>query len=522
MVVTNLSLEDIDEVFDRVQQTEEDLARREQQHSSQPNAHEDLDRFQRRQRDAEEVLKFEREQGLGVRPPRTKQEVGDLHGKNLLIYKDLVVNHKAQVEMLRKEHDNFTGHETVCIPGQNTALRYAVQCVDKEVLQCEGGFVASYRSGVGWKFIGVSQHCKECQDKVKLQNPAERSTPFTFRDLALITDVQEVVYEDFSAPSGPIGRRLQAYIPGKLGDKKMFELRRELQRQLVGTASQAAQDLPGLMRVLEEDGHDVQVTVVNQASMIQIILRHRQNQFEAQQSKFPVGQRRRWGDVKDDERVKAEDLVKDDSPSTQYVVGWSIVFKSAKAMVPFLTKVFFTDATFMRSKVGGALYCTVAADGNNHIVVFGISWFWGGEGRHGWNTHFQVLKDIIPPGSRVIMDGNVSAIAALMHFLPLCIIFMCSVHFAKNITKSVLKTFFNKALKAPTQQEFDRLKSGISDADFQSLIARHEPARLFMLLCGELHGHHCQSIAESLNKAIMDGRLAQTLTGMPCGAQQTS
>lgn len=512
MVISTFSVAEIEEIHDRVYALQHPPVARDE--ADEEDAETDLpdgDRFHRRRKTASEMLEFDEKNKLGVAPPRTLLELSQALSEKPLIYEGLTVEHKVQLEMRRKEQDNYYGHTTCCVAGRNNALLYDVVCTEEG---CEGGFCASFLvSQSHWRVKGTTPHTEECIKKAQSAEHKHSITPYTYLDLALVPELQQVANEDISVPCKKLQRYLALIIRGTLHRSKMLNLRQELQSQLFSTATEAVRDMPALMALLEKDGHTVDVKIVDKASMQAIILKQRRNQHENQQSKLPPAQRKRWADVCEEETKKAEEILQGHAPETQYVVGWNIVFRTGKAMIPHLIKVFLTDATFMRSKVGGALYCTVAPDANNGIVVGSISWFWGGENSMGWDTHADIFCQFIPPGARVIMDGNDAAMAAFLRCLQQGKPFMCSVHFAKNIGKGTTKKFYHQALKTPKQASFDALKANIPIEDYNQLVSKHGSERLFMRECGNLYGHHCQSMAESLNKALMDARKAPNHIG---------
>ena len=527
MGISTYTPEDVEKIFEKVNDVINPQGAGGEGEEQDSPTDADSNRYQRRQKSASEILKFDRKNKLGVAPPRTLVEIGQALMQKPLIWDGLTVEHKVQVDMLCKEYDNYFGHTTKCRAGRNNALLYQVKCTEEN---CEGGCCASFlMSSLHWKFNNVTPHTAECVKKAQarvrpdpeegaeeLRSSKEHSiTPYTYQDLALVTALQQVANDDISVPAKKLQSHLALLIHGSLQDSKIFKLRHELQKQLIGTATQAAREFPALMTILENDGHTVDVKIVEKSSMQAIILKQRQAQFESQQTKLSPAQRRRWADVLPEETEKAAELLARDEPNTKYLVGWSIIFRTGQAMIPHLTNVFMTDATFMRSKIGGALYCTVAPDANNGIVVMSVSWHWGGENSMGWRAHAELLCRIIPEGARFIMDGNAAAIAAFETYLRDGKIFMCSVHFAKNIGKAIVKRFYHNALNTPTQALLDALKSTISVEDFNSLISKHRPERLFMQECGQLHGHHCQSSAESFNKTILECRKTCNHIGEP-------
>jgi hypothetical protein len=292
----------------------------------------------------------------------------------------------------------------------------------------------------------------------------------------------------------------------------MLRARHHLQVQLIGTAAQAVESLPALFQVLQNDGHSCDLTIVNQTEVVGIILKQKQNQFERQQKKDKkLGQSgKKWSDVRDDEKESVEILVKNDPPSTKYVVAWDIVFRSAKSMIPHITRVFFSEAMFMRSKMGGALYVTSGLDANHHTVPVSVSWSWGGENTLGWRSHASFVCKHLPEDLPVIIDGTVPASQAFEAYMPpKSELFMCSVHFTKKL-KGKVKDFYQKAVKASTEDEFNQAKNLISPEQYDSLLAKvqNKTKRLFVRECEGLHGHSCRNAVESLNQAFMEARKA--------------
>ena len=360
-------------------------------------------------------------------------------------------------------------------------------------------------------------HSEECKSQARSTEETRCITPYTYKDLARIPELQEALNEDIMLPCRIIHRALEEYIRGKIHRSKVSTLRRELQTQRFGTAAQAAQQLPALMKILQADGHVVDVQILNAASVTALIMRQRQSQFESQQKALPAAERKQWASVGEEEKASVSQLFARDSEDTKYVAGWHIVFRTAKAMIPFLVPVVFTDGTFIRSKVGGVLYCTVALDANHKLVPLAISWFLGGESIAGWSAHANFVAQFLPEGFRVIIDGTVAGIAAW----ELCLqaksgkMLLCSVHFAKTIKSTPLQMFYHSALKAATVQDFNQIKrnSKITDAQYDSLVQRHGSERLFMRECGELHGNSCQSCVESLNNALLPARRSPNHVG---------
>ena len=501
MVISSLSLEEVERVYERIE-------REISQHGApQPEPEQEgqncLNRFQRRQKTASECLKFDIRNNLGVAPPRPLVLLSQEHAKQPLIFEGLEFDHKVQVEMRSKEHDNLFGHSTR--QDDNDALLFRKSCSNKDECGCEGGHAASFSTKrLKWRYFSVKEHNEACKEKQQSTKHAHSVTPYTYLDLALIPAAQEATNVDIMIPSKILHSILADFIVGKLHNNKMLNLRRQLQKQLIGSASDAARRLPRLMKILEDDGHSVDVQIVDSTTVQTIMMKQRQSQFERQQKN--ESNPRKWADVREEESANVKDLFKDDDSSTQYVVGWHIVFRTSKAMIQHLINVYFTDATFMRSSLGGALYLTVGVDANHHVVPVGLSWFWGGESSLGWTAHCKFVSPIIPPGSRIIIDGTIAGISALEEQLPHAEIFLCALHFAKTIKKASVKRFFEVAVKAKTIQELNAYKANITAEEYNSLVEKHTPARLVMVERLLLHGFSTQSLAESTNKAILEAR----------------
>ena len=511
-----LTLEAIEDAYAAVEEVQ---ARASSSTQPEPDSeHEGRSRFQRRQAIATESLQFDQKHELGVRPPRTLKELEQVHQQGGFLSKGMNFKHRAEAEMLCKEADNYTGHsstELYC-----NALMYEVRCAnysDEEGGCCARTSITFSTKDLHWTVNHHAEHSEACQCKTRAQKHDHSITPYTYLDLARISALQEAVNDDITAPASEIKTILKDYIRLDLRSNKIFNLRRQLQRQLIGSAADAARHLPEFMAALRDDGHDCDVTMVDKDSMQALIMKQRRARFDRQQKKLPADQKRRWDEVCQAEAESVKELLQEDPPDTKYVVGWHIVLRSGKTMLPFLVPVMQTDATFMRSLLGGALYCTVLEDANNSLAPLAISWFWGGEGTMGWSTHTSAFAQYVPDGTRAIIDGTDAGIAAWLRVLAgKGKLFKCSVHFERTIKNDRQKRFYQQALKAPTQALFDKFRATITDAEYQALTQSNAEGSLFMLHCGQLFGFHCQNGAESLNNVLQDARKQRNHVGKRC------
>jgi hypothetical protein len=452
----------------------------------------------------QQILKADKNKN-DFRAPRKRCELLEMKGKGDILKCKMHFETRAEAKMAIKENNEVCRCSTKFVKSDSERMELVGR---REGCTFYAYISPSSKTGtlVLREFRDHSLGCAELQHA-----KGESNTAYSFRDLALIEELQEAIKANYLLPFTDISRILADFVHEKLCDSKLSRLRGVLRRNLLGTARDAVRTIPAHLAALEEDGHSTRHVVQKAEVVKKMYLAQMQSQHEHQQQQVPRNNRKPWAGQEELAKEEIDAMFEGDSSDTLYLVSFSIFFRSAIKMIPSLIPVGFTDGTHMRNVAGGVLYSTVMLDANHHIIVVCITWHIGSECMAGWKAHLTHVMLYAPTSLRFIIDGTRTGIPVCrelgMRFI------VCSQHTAKNISDKVDRDAYLGGVHATTQTEIEAQIAKMSEPFRQKLLKYNTLEEIFMLCRGSLFGFSTQSVSESLNNLLFSARTSVHLAG---------
>lgn len=354
--------------------------------------------------------------------------------------------------------------------------------------------------------------------------PASKSTCYTAEILVLVPELLALGTSKRHPSAAEISTACSNYVRKPLGDSMVQDIRTKLQARVYGREKDEVKNLGRYMQCLKNDGHQVHIEIATKEQMIDLSMEYQKGRHERTQKDVEEPSKKQpWSALKDEVEQSLKEMYAQNPENARYPLAVSIGFRAYCNMVPLLRPVFFSDAAHMKGpSVGAMIYSTVAIDANHHIVPISVTWVVGAESFLGWNFHIKFLRyfclliGFILNHFTVIIDGFSAAIRLFRSHGFL--IFMCSVHFKKNIKNKQCRDLYEEALYARSpailQKIKDKAKTVPETADFFTKLQKNHPdSELFMIASGKTFGQHCQSAAEAWNAMLKEPRRALHLVG---------
>lgn len=303
--------------------------------------------------------------------------------------------------------------------------------------------------------------------------------------------------------------------PNSFPPSFIFRTKREAYDMVNGAQKDQASLIAPLKRLLEEDGHLLDVVTVGKEQQKAILLDLAKKEFDLLH-KNDEPPRPRFSEPPDLYDVLDE---YDDDTKFLYAVKFSPSY--AGALAAKLRGVRSFDAYHMKTSLGGTAFATWGVTANNNIVCLGLTWYADNECHPCWAGHIETVKQRCPAidshGHYNIVDGDKGYSAAHDEHFNLTKKFLCVVHKADHVAKrggKSARALYKKAVKATTQEALNAVKAEYKPITAEYL-ARHPDDELYMFATGgKTYGRSASQLAESGGNAIDAFRRAYPLSGL--------
>jgi hypothetical protein len=452
---------------------------------------------------ANQVLKRDKKNRVGVRMPRSLAVLKVL-GKFEIVGEGTETISRSAMMLLAAESDERDAKRSAV--KREDAMHVDLVCGRDQ--NCKRHFRAAFNGSYSkplWTCTLSEQHT--CRGNAEAQE-RYKSSAYSVDQLAEI--VMPMVAADSNVSHKSLTAKVTEFVNLKPSRSIISRARQKALDVKYGNADEEMKNLPAYCAALKECGHRTEIQWVRAAAIILIYVSNLEAQHDSEMKKLRKSQRKKFDRVSVTQNISQ--LVEKYAPETKFFISVSFMPGPIVLGIESFRPNDQSDATHMKTRIAGNIFSSYLMDANNHsaLLAHSVTFLNESEQSHNIINRFKLqhLGDRYDREDGFITtDGDKGGIKSCKKIFSKRTSFLCSRHRGErfSMVSPSDANLYLQAVKSISLREIEECKQEMSEKA-KKMISQVSDSQQFMLSANGTFGTSSTNTVESMNNANMAAR----------------